>query len=231
MNNRTKVHDLERFNASSSSLRGGGGGAVGSFFIPGITAKARCLSSSESVLQTDDYLCSSSSSSSLNYEEGNSSSRRRNNMVPARERSDRCMYSLKDARFSKMMMELTAARKEADEARVAALLVKERFENEASSSTTAIQNLLHDDPIFNELQRFCNRAAWEMGSTNARTTMSNFVSSLSWCWNRWVTVTWTIYIYFPSASLDSLTAWTSNLHLLSCTLYLPSTDLDNKLKH
>ena len=98
----------------------------------------------------------SSSSNSLNYDEGNSSSSRRNMLLP-RERSFRGNLSRKDARFSKMMVELTASRKEADEARVSALLVKERFENEASSSS--IQNLLDNDPIFNELVRFCNRAA------------------------------------------------------------------------
>jgi hypothetical protein len=35
-------------------------------------------------------------------------------------------------------------------------MVKERFENEASSSARC----LHNDPIFEELRRFCTRAAW-----------------------------------------------------------------------
>ena len=156
MNNiNTEVDDLQDFNASGSSLLRGGGGSRGSFFIPGITAKARCLSSSDSFLHMDDHSFSRSRNS-LNYDEGNSTSGRRNMLLP-QERSSRGNLSRKDARFSKMMVELTASRKEADDARVSALLVKERFENEASS--LSIQDLLDNDPIFNELVRFCYRAA------------------------------------------------------------------------
>ena len=148
----------DQFQHSNSSYSSLGAGSVGSFFIPGITAKARCLSSSDTILQmTDD---------SSTSDDGPSSSRRRIMIPPPPTTTgeaspstggDRSSRRKKDERFSKMMEELTAARKEADEARHAALLVKERFENEASSAA----HCLYNDPIFDELRRFCTKASWD----------------------------------------------------------------------
>jgi hypothetical protein len=157
MNNNTEIDDLHRCGDSSSSLRGGCG-SIGSFYIPGITAKARCLSSSDFQPQLGDFSPYISGSESLNRcddsIESNSSSRRRASMGHAG--SGRGNVLRKDARFSKMMEELSAARKGADEARAAALRVKERFLNESSSSS---HRSLDDDPIFNELKRFCRRTS------------------------------------------------------------------------
>ena len=145
MNNNAEIDDLHCLNVSSSSLRDSRG-SIGSFYIPGITEKARCLSSTDTLLQHDDMSLYNSRSDGLSLgDDSISSSRRRT--------------AKKDARFSKMMQELSASRKKADEARAAVLLVKERFLNESSTST---RFSLDDDPIFDELRRFCNRAAWAM---------------------------------------------------------------------
>ena len=153
MNTNESRMDDDRSQRSNESFSSLGTVSVGSFFIPGITAKARCLSSSDTVLlMTED---------SSSCDDGNVSSRGRimiQPTPPTREGSStggRRSRHNKDQRFSRMLEELTAARKDADEARHAALMVKKRFENEASSSARC----LHNDPIFEELRRFCTRAA------------------------------------------------------------------------
>lgn len=119
--------DSQRSNsASDSSL------STGSFFIPGITAKARCLTSPQTLLDQQDERTNGPYN------------------LPPRRQIRRAGSGHKDIRFSKMLGKLTAERKAADEARQIAMQVLERFENEGSAPSQ------HADAIFQELRKHGN---------------------------------------------------------------------------
>ena len=135
--------DIQTMNTASASL--------GGFFIPGITARARCLSSRNIALSTsinEDELLDDSSgllddSSGLQDD----SSGRSSSYAPTRRGLRR--GNRKDIRFSKMMEELTADRKAADEARLKAVRVKKHYENEGSKNHSR-----HHDAVFQELSKY-----------------------------------------------------------------------------
>ena len=131
--------DPQNMNTGSASL--------GGFFIPGITARARCLSSRNIALPasvTEDDLLDDSTGRSSSY-------------APTRRGLRRS--ARKDIRFSKMMEELTAARKAADEARLKALRVKKRYENEGCNHSR------HNDEVFRELRKY--GANYNQGDTKS----------------------------------------------------------------
>lgn len=99
----------------------------GSFFIPGITARARCLSDGRvgEVLPMDDDSSGTNTSSSSG---GNNSDPFSRSLSFRRRRLTRMGSERTDARFQKMMEELRADRQAADEARKKAIRVKKRFE-------------------------------------------------------------------------------------------------------
>lgn len=123
----------------------------GSFFIPGITARARCLSDGRvgEVLPMDDDSSGTNSSSS-----GNNSDPFARSLSFRRRRLTRMGSERTDARFQKMMEELRADRQAADEARKKAIRVKKRFEKQQGHHVPA----KHYKSVLTELEKYGSAA-------------------------------------------------------------------------